>query len=319
MRILVTGGAGFIGSHVVDAACDAGHDVAVLDDLSTGRRDNIRLGVPLHEVDLRDRDAVFRSIAETRPEAVSHHAAQASVAISMREPHRDAEINIIGTINLVDACVKYGVGRFVFASTGGAIYGEIGEGECAREEAPCAPKSPYGISKLYVEHLLAVYNREYGLAKTILRYANVYGPRQDARGEAGVVTIFLDAALSGRALRVHARRVAGDEGCVRDYVYVSDVARANVLALEGKLHDSVLNVATGVGTTTRQLAEAIFDASGARTRLEYRGPRPGDLERSVLDPTRCRRVLGELVTLRAGLELSAKSVGQGRGPEQGVA
>lgn len=307
MRILVTGGAGFIGSHVVDATREAGHDVSVLDDLSTGRRENLPPAVPLHVVDLRQREAVFSTVSQLRPDAVAHLAAQASVSFSMREPLRDAEINVLGSINLLDACVAHGVPRVIFASSGGAIYGEVPEGSRASEEAPCAPKSPYAMSKLYVEQLLGVYRSEHGLESRILRYANVYGPRQDAFGEAGVVAKFFEATLTGGVIAINARREVGDEGCVRDYVHVADVARANLLALEGSLTEAVLNVGTGVGTTTRALAAQIFAAAGRETRLEYAPRRAGDLERNVLEPTRCGALLGGLTSLQSGLELTLKT------------
>jgi len=304
VRVLVTGGAGFVGSHVVDALLEAGHEAAVLDDLSTGRRTNVPASVPLFEVDLRDADATRRVVREFRPDVVSHQAAQASVAISVREPRRDAEVNVVGGINLLDACTEPGarVSRVVFASTGGAIYGEVPEGTRASEDTPARPASPYAIHKLAFEHLLAAYRSYRDLPFTILRYANVYGPRQDPHGEAGVVAIFFAAALAGGELRINARREAGDAGCVRDYVYVSDVARANVLALTGKLEEPVLNVATGEETTTEALARIISRLAGREARLTAGPPRPGDLERSVLDPARARRYLGTLTSLEEGLE-----------------
>lgn len=302
MRILVTGGAGFIGSHVVDAAVEAGHEVAVLDNLSTGRREHVRQGVTLHEVDLRDRESVFRVVEAIRPDAVSHQAAQVSITFSMRNPLLDAETNVLGSINLLDACARFEVPRFVFASTGGAIYGEVPDDQMASEDAPPLPQSPYAISKLHVEHLLNVYRSLHGLDALILRYANVYGPRQDPNGEAGVVAIFSRAILEGRSIVVNARLERGDEGCIRDYVFVADVARANLLALEGELDVTPLNVATGVGTSTRELASGLFALIGSPPAIEDGLPRTGDLERSVLSPVRCRQFLGHLTELQAGLE-----------------
>lgn len=304
VRVLVTGGAGFIGSHVVDALLDAGHEVAVLDDLSTGRRENVPASVPLFEVDLRDASSTRRVIREFRPDVVSHQAAQASVAVSVRDPRLDAEVNVIGGINLLDACTESGarVSRVVFASTGGAIYGEVPEGARASEDTPTRPASPYAIHKLAFEQLLAAYRSYRDLPFTILRYANVYGPRQDPHGEAGVVAIFFAAALAGGELRVNARREVGDAGCVRDYVFVSDVARANVLALTGQIGDPVLNVATGRDTTTEALARTISKLAGRGARITAGPPRPGDLERSVLDPARAERYLGTPTSLEEGLE-----------------
>jgi UDP-glucose 4-epimerase len=303
LRILVTGGAGFIGSHVVEAALARGHEVSVLDDLSKGKRENLPSGVPLHVIDLRDRDAVARLVAELQPHAVSHQAAQASVPFSVDNPRVDAEINVVGGINLLDACAACGVPRIVFASTGGAIYGEVAEGSRATEGDRTTPESPYGISKLAVEQLLAVYRKHRALNSIVLRYANVYGPRQDPTGEAGVVAIFASRALRSEPLRINARRAQGDAGCIRDYVWVGDVARANLLALE---HDgglpSCINIGSGEATETRALASLIRAIAGTGSALEDAPFRPGDLQRSVLDPTVCQRLLGELVPLAAGLE-----------------
>jgi len=302
MRVLVSGGAGFIGSHIVDRMLADGHELAVIDDLSTGKRENVPAGARLFELDLRDRDGVLRAVSEFRPTHVSHQAAQASVVVSVREPALDASINVIGGLNLLDACTQAGgVERFVFASTGGAIYGEVPEGTRATEEKAPAPISPYAIHKLAFEQLLGVYERERGLATRVLRYANVYGPRQDPHGEAGVVAIFIDAVLAGRPLRVNARSAQGDDGCVRDYVYVGDVAAANALALGGDIQESVLNVGTGGATTTRELAQSIMRVAGREVPTTAGDHRPGDLERSVLDRGRLARYVSKAHDLSAGL------------------
>ncbi|HWA75143.1 MAG TPA: NAD-dependent epimerase/dehydratase family protein [Polyangiaceae bacterium] len=303
MRVLVTGGAGFIGSHVVDALLAQGHEVSVLDNLSSGRRENVPAGVKLYEIDLRDRAATARAVLDFRPGAVSHQAAQASVAISVRDPHLDADVNVLGGLNLLDACTASGVAveRVVFASTGGAIYGEVPDPERASESTLPAPQSPYAIHKHTFEQLLGAYGRYRDLGSTVLRYANVYGPRQDPHGEAGVVAIFFDKARAGQPLRVNARQRPGDDGCVRDYVFVTDVARANVLALSGSLKERLLNVASGIGTTTRELATTILASVGDGKPLEFAPTRAGDLERSVLDPTLVERYLGKLVPLADGL------------------
>lgn len=303
MRVLITGGAGFIGSHIADTLLSNGYEVGILDNLSTGRRENVPARATFFEVDLRDREATFRVVSEFRPDAVSHQAAQASVAISVREPRLDAEINVIGGLNLLDACTEPSakVRRVVFASTGGAIYGEVPEGQRAKEDTAPTPISPYAIHKLTFEHLLAVYSTYRGLPHTILRYGNVYGPRQDPHGEAGVVAIFFNAVLAGKPVRVNARRNSGDDGCVRDYVYVSDVARANLHALREEIPERIMNVGTGVPKTTRALAEAIRRITGREVPVESGDVRPGDLERSVLDPTLPERVLGSLVSLEEGL------------------
>jgi len=303
MRILITGGAGFIGSHIADGALAAGHEVAILDNLSTGRKENVPAQARLFQIDLRDRQAVFDTVKDFRPDVISHQAAQASVVVSVRDPKLDAEVNIIGGINLLDASTQPGVQTktFVFASTGGAIYGEVPEGTKADENTRPAPVSPYAISKLAFEQFMSVYRTQRGLGTTVLRYANVYGPRQDPHGEAGVVAIFAAAIREGRTLRVNARKTAGDAGCVRDYVYVGDVAKANLLAIEGKVPVPVMNVACGTETATRELAERLAHVAGKRVALEGGQPRPGDLERSVLDPSVCTKLLGTLTNLERGL------------------
>lgn len=231
MRVLVTGGAGFIGSHIVEDLLARGMEVAVLDNLATGKRENVPEGVPLFQVDLRDKEGVEGVFREFRPTHVSHQAAQASVKVSVENPLLDFEVNLLGGMNLLEACRKFGVEKLVFASTGGAIYGEVPEGERAEETWPPRPKSPYAASKAAFEHYLAVYGQSYGLRWVSLRYGNVYGPRQDPHGEAGVVAIFAERVLKGEPVTLYARKTPGDEGCVRDYVYVKDVARAHALAL----------------------------------------------------------------------------------------
>jgi UDP-glucose 4-epimerase len=301
MRVLVTGGAGFIGSHIVEALRAQGDEVAVLDDLSSGRRENVPSGVKLYQVDLRDRDATRGVLVDFKPNAVSHQAAQASVVVSVREPFVDAQINVLGGLNLLDACTEAKVQHFVFASTGGAIYGEVPEPTLAKETSTPRPVSPYAIHKHTFEQLLGVYATHRGLHTTILRYANVYGPRQDPHGEAGVAAIFFNAVLAGRSVRVNAKQQPGDDGCLRDYVFVKDVAAMNLLALSGGIAEPVLNVGTGVATSTRALAEAIMQVSARRVLVETGPSRPGDVERSVLDPTRTTAHLSKLVPLNEGL------------------
>jgi len=285
VRILLTGGAGFIGSHLADAFLADGHEICVFDDLSTGRRDNVPDGAELLVGDLRDRGAVRAVVERFRPQAVSHQGAQTSVSVSVREPLRDAETNVLGTLHLIEACVaEGGVERFVFASTGGAIYGEVPGDDRATVDRLPRPLSPYACSKLAAEAYLAFAEVEHGLPTTVLRYANVYGPRQDPHGEAGVVAIFSRRVLAGEPLQVNARRVRGDDGCVRDYVHVDDVVRANRAALAGTLGAPVVHVATGEGTATRTLARAVGAAAGVTPTLRDGDRRPGDVERSVLDP-----------------------------------
>ncbi|WP_201262762.1 NAD-dependent epimerase/dehydratase family protein [Deinococcus aerius] len=303
-RMLVTGGAGFIGSHVVEAALSEGWEVAALDDLSSGQRENLPAGVKLYEVDVRDAAAVSAAFAEFRPTLVSHQAAQASVSISVREPVLDAEVNILGGLNVLLAARTAGVRRVIFASTGGAIYGEVPQGAAA-EDWPARPYSPYATSKLSFEHYLETFRQQFGLDAVSLRYANVYGPRQNPHGEAGVVAIFADHLLAGQPVRVNGMEEAGDDGCVRDYVYVADVARANIAAARGET-PRLLNVGTGVGTTTRRLAEGLASDLGVRADVQPAPPRAGDLKRSVLDPARFREVLGEPLGLEEGLRLTAE-------------
>jgi UDP-glucose 4-epimerase len=298
MRTLITGGAGFIGSHVADACLEDGHEVVIVDDLSRGSRANVPRGAKLVELDIRRRDDVATLIADFRPDAINHHAAQISVSVSTREPQRDADINVIGSLNLLEAAVKNGVQRFVFASTGGAIYGELPEPERGHVGRTPSPLSPYACSKLAVEHYLHYFRRAHGLQTTILRYANVYGPRQDPHGEAGVVAIFTERLLAGKPIQIHARREPGDAGCVRDYVYVADVVRVNRLALAGAIGDTIIDVGTGVETTTLELARRIEAAVGTVAQIVYGPRRPGDVERSVLEPW---PGLGPTVPLEVGL------------------
>ena len=282
MRVLVTGGAGFIGSHIADDLLGAGHEVSVVDDLSTGRRENVPAGATLIEVDLRDGPAVKQILAELRPEVISHQAAQTSVSVSTREPLRDAEINVLGSLNLLEAGVAAGTQRIIFASTGGAIYGEVPDGECATVETAPAPVSPYACSKFAVENYLSAYRSEHGLDYRILRYANVYGPRQDPHGEAGVVAIFTERLMAREPIRVNARVREGDDGCVRDYVFVADVVGANRLALEGAVAAPILNVCSSVATSTMELARSLEAVLGARAEIGFAPRREGDVERSVL-------------------------------------
>jgi UDP-glucose 4-epimerase len=284
MRVLITGGAGFIGSHIADALLAASCEVLVLDNLSTGRRKNVPHGARFVEGDIRDAALVSQLFADFAPQAVTHQAAQASVAVSTREPLLDAEVNVMGSLRLIAESLRHGVSRFVFASTGGAIYGEVPEGERARVEQTPNPRSPYACSKFAVETYLRGFAEEAGLRSTILRYANVYGPRQDPHGEAGVVAIFSERILTGQPIRINARRTLGDDGCVRDYVYVADVVKANLLALLGELPHSPMNVCCGQPTTTRELAQHIAAAANKEVIIEPAPRRAGDLERSVLTP-----------------------------------
>ncbi len=306
MRLIITGGAGFIGSHIAEKALAKGWSVAVIDNLSSGRRENVPAAAEFHEVDIRDKDAVDGVFNSFKPTAVTHQAAQASVAISVREPQMDAAVNILGSLNIMSACVDHKVERIVFASTGGAIYGEVPDGVRAGVDFNPVPISPYACSKFAVEKYLECFRQEHGLNYTVLRYANVYGPRQDPHGEAGVVAIFCNRILAGEPIKVNAKREVGDAGCVRDYVYIENVAAANIAALEGQIPDPILNVGTGHETTTQQLAEVLQVKIGKTIEVSPNVKRPGDIERSLLNADRLVELLGPVVGIDKGLEETAK-------------
>jgi UDP-glucose 4-epimerase len=280
VRAVVTGGAGFIGSHVVDALVERGDEVHVLDNLSNGRRENLSERARLHEGDIRaDADAVFD---EAKPDVCFHLAAQADVRVSVDRPDYDADVNVLGTIRVLEAARRYGT-QVVFSSTGGAIYGECEEP--AREDSPRRPLAPYGTSKLAGEEYLATYNRLYGTKHISLRYGNVYGPRQDPHGEAGVVAIFMRQLAEGGQPRIF-----GDGKQTRDYVFVGDVVRATLAAVG---HDGgVFNVGTGRETSVLELYERIARVAESDQKAELAPPRLGELQRSFLDPTLAERELG---------------------------
>ena len=280
MRAVVTGGAGFIGSHLVEALLARGDEVHVVDNLASGKRENVAPGATLHERDIREPlDGVFAAV---RPETVFHLAAQADVRVSVERPDEDAAVNVLGTIRVLEAARPHAA-QLVFSSTGGAIYGECGEP--ADEDAPRRPLAPYGTSKLAGEEYLATYNRLYGTRHVALRFVNVYGSRQDPLGEAGVVAIFFGLLAEGGTPRIF-----GDGSQERDYVYVGDVARATLAAV-GR-DGGVFNVGTGRATSVRELYELIRGVAGADTEAELADARPGELQRSVLDPSRSAHELG---------------------------
>ena len=273
MRVIVTGGAGFIGSHVADALVARGDEVHVLDDLSKGKRERVPAGAELHVADVRNPDAVFDAV---RPEAVFHLAAQADVRVSIERPDFDAEVNVIGTLRVVEAAQRHGA-RVAFSSTGGAIYGECDAP--APETSHRQPLSYYGTSKLCGEEYLLTTNRLYGSSHTILRYGNVYGPRQEPHGEAGVVAIFMGLLLDGGTPRIY-----GDGRQTRDYVYVGDVVAATIAGLEHG-GGGIYNVGTAIETSVLDLHAAIVAASGIDRGPEFAPERLGELQRSVLDPS----------------------------------
>jgi UDP-glucose 4-epimerase len=292
VRAVVTGGAGFIGSHVVDALLARGDEVVVLDSLVTGKRENVPAGAELREQDIREPLAdVFDDV---RPAAVFHLAAQADVRVSVEHPVEDAEANVLGTIRVLEAARPHGA-QVVFSSTGGAIYGECERP--ASETAPLRPVSPYGIAKLAAEEYLRGYNRLYGSTHVALRYGNVYGPRQDPHGEAGVVAIFLGALAAGQAPKIF-----GEGTQTRDYVYVGDVARATLQA-HGQ-EGGVFNVGTGAETSVLELFDHCRRVAGSELQATHAPPRLGELQRSALDPTLAASGLGfqAFVGLEDGLQ-----------------
>ncbi len=296
-RVLVTGGAGLIGSHLVDALVERGYETAVLDSLASGSEANLNSKATSYRVDIRDAAGVDQAFAEFRPEAVSHHAAQVSVSASARDPKADADVNIGGSLTILDACLRHGVRHLTFASTGGALYGEPDAVPCD-EATPIRPLSPYGAAKAAVEGYLWVYRQTWGLPCVALRYANVYGPRQSSDGEAGVVAIF-----AARMLRGEAPVVFGTGEALRDYVYVGDVVAANLSAVE-RGFVGAYNVGTGVTTSVNEIAALVADATGYGGPIEHAPARPGDVERIALDASAFGREAGwrPLMGLREGIE-----------------
>jgi UDP-glucose 4-epimerase len=297
VRAVVTGGAGFIGSHVVDALLARGDEVHVVDSLAIGKRERVPAAATLHEQDIREPlDDLFH---ELRPEAVFHLAAQADVRVSVERPDYDASVNVVGTIRVLEAATPVGA-QLVFSSTGGAIYGECASP--APEDKPREPLAPYGTSKLCGEEYLATYNRLYGTNHVALRFGNVYGPRQDPHGEAGVVAIFFGLLRAGGTPKIF-----GDGSQTRDYVYVGDVARATLAAV-GQA-GGVFNVGTGIETSVVDLFAACRTVAGVEVEAEHAPARAGELQRSVLDPGLAANVLGwrPETTLDEGLRATWRS------------
>jgi len=297
--VCITGGAGFIGSHLADAFLASGRRVLVIDDLSSGRREHVPPGAELAVLDVRSREAAER-LERDGIDLLVHHAAQMDVRRSVADPVFDADVNVLGGLNLLEAARRGGVRQVIFASTGGAIYGEQ-EAFPAGEGHPVRPVSPYGVSKLALERYLYYYHVTYGMAVTCLRYANVYGERQNAQGEAGVVAIFLDRLLAGRAPTING---TGEQ--TRDYVHVSDVVRAN-LAAAGRPGFHVYNVGTGRETSVSELYRVLARAAGSSLAPAHGPAKPGEQQRSVVDPGLIRRELGlpEPLGLAAGLARTA--------------
>lgn len=284
--ILVTGGAGFIGSHVVDTYVAAGHRVVVVDNLHTGKRENVHPRARFCHADICDLGVLRQILAEERPDVVCHHAALADVRASLADPVGYAQVNVVGTLKLLEAaCDQGGVRRFIFASTGGAVYGEPASLPASEKCLP-QPLDPYGASKLSCEHFIVTYRHNHGLDYTILRYSNVYGPRQDPTGEAGVVAIFTAGMLAKREVMIN-----GDGCQQRDFVYVEDVAQANLLALDAR-GSSVFNVGTGVATDINTMFHWLGQLTGYALPERHGPPKPGEVRAIYLDCTRARQQLG---------------------------
>ncbi len=297
MKILVTGGAGFIASHITDAFVNDGHQVVVLDDLSSGFEKNINPKAKFVKGNICDKDLVEKLFNEEHFDVINHHAAQMDVRRSVKDPAFDANTNIIGTINLLQNAIKYKVKKFMFASTGGAVYGEQSYFP-ADENHPTQPRSPYGISKLAVEKYLYFYNAEYGLNYTILRYANIYGPRQNPFGEAGVVAIFSTKLLKGEQPIING---SGEQ--TRDYVFVGDVVKSNLLTLNDTAND-IYNVGTGIETNVNQLFHKLNNIIGANKEEKHGPAAPGEQMRSVITSEKLFKKFGwkPSTTLDEGLK-----------------
>jgi len=291
MRILLTGGAGFIASQIADAYIEEGHEVAVFDSLASGRRQNLPAHATFFRGDIADAEAVERAFSDFEPQIVSHHAAQLDVRRSLAEPVYDAEINILGSLHVLQNAVRVGAKRFIFASSGGAIYGDAAQIPTP-ESAPETPESPYGLTKLAFEGYLRIWHKNTGIVPVCLRYANVYGPRQSVEGEAGVVAVFAKRLLSGRPCTLY-----GDGTSSRDYTFVGDIVRANLLALD-KGDGAVVNIGTGIQTPIasvyKQIASAVQEitAHSLEPELRFEPLRAGEVVHSALDATRAKDVLG---------------------------
>jgi UDP-glucose 4-epimerase len=292
MKILITGAAGFIGSHIADRYLQLGHQVVIIDNLITGQRENIPSNARFYEMDIRDEklSAVFE---KEKPDLVNHHAAQMDVRKSVSDPIYDAQVNILGSLNLLQNCIQFSVKKFIFSSTGGAIYGEQ-DYFPADEKHPLRPLSPYGVTKLTTEKYLYFYQQTHGLKYTILRYANVYGPRQNPHGEAGVVAIFSERLLKGKQPLIN-----GDGLQTRDYVYVGDVVEANQLVIE-KGDNKIYNIGTGIETNVNELFAYMLSAVGVKMAEKHAAAKPGEQRRSVLSSQFIGEDLGWKPTVKLG-------------------
>ena len=304
MKILVTGGAGFIGSHVVDAYVKEGHEVIVIDNLSTGKKEYVNDAAKFYRVDILDDEVLRWVFSEEKPDVVNHHAAQVSVNYSVDHPEKDANINILGSINLIKLSIEYNVKKFIYISSGGACYGNPIYMPCD-ENHPINPLSPYGVSKHTVEHYLYLYHENNGLEYVVLRYPNVFGPRQDPFGEAGVVAIFSERMWHKKPVIIY-----GDGTQERDFVFVEDIARANILALNNLDTNvpPIFNLGTGKGTSVNEIFRILAEITGYDQEPIFEAPRPGEVYKIALDATRAEKVLGwkPAYSLEDGLKITAE-------------
>ena len=296
MRVLVTGGAGFIGSHIVDGLVANGHTVFIVDDLSEGNRANINPDARLFDVNINDADGLQRAFAEAKPDVVSHHAAQISVRNSMYDPTHDAQVNIIGSLNVLQAAVKHDAERIIFASTS-VVYAKPNHLPMD-ETHPLSPESVYGVSKLSVESFIRLYTDTYGIKHKIFRYGNVFGPRQNPHGEAGVVAIF-----TGQFMRGEQPTIFGDGTKTRDYVFVSDVVSASIAAMGAAGDNDTYNIARGIGVSDYEMFDTVAAATDSSMQPKYAPVRPGEPEHISLDPTKAQEILSwhPRVTLSDGI------------------
>lgn len=284
MNILVTGGAGFIGSHLVDSLIEAGHRVVVVDNLSTGCRDHVHDKAVFYELDILQKSELARIFAEEQFDVVFHEAAQTLVPYSMDHPREDAELNIMGLLNVLELCRQFGVRKFLFSSSA-AVYGDNVQVPLT-EQAPLQPTSFYGLTKVTAEKYIQMYHDVFGLSYAILRYSNVYGERQGSHGEGGVVYVFSDAIAEGRDITIF-----GDGGQSRDFIYVGDVVRANVAAMDEAVPSGIFNISTNIETTVNALKEILFYFAQAAVPVSYEDARSGDIYRSALDNTLAKKTL----------------------------
>lgn len=301
MRIIVTGGAGFIGSNVVNRFIDLGHEVGIVDNLVTGKAENIDQRATFYNVDITDRPALQQVFDAFKPQIVDHHAAQIDVRKAVADPVYDANINVLGGLNVIQAAMQTGIEKFIYASTGGAVYGNPEFIPCT-ENHVIRPVSPYGVSKHVLEHYLELFGILDGLRYTVLRYANVFGPRQDPKGEAGVNAIFTGMMLQGQTPTIFGQ---GDK--TRDYVFVGDVVEANVLALD-RGEGEIVNIGTGIQTTDQEVYDAIAAAVGFDKPANYSAERKGEVRHIALDASRAQQVLGwePRVGFREGARLTVE-------------